>query len=521
MEQIKVTIETLAPVVLTKESSFAVMTETNESFSGAILRGVFAARYIAQQKLGKRAHEDAGFQQMFFGGLRFVDAYPVAGGERARLLPASLQKNKEGNEVQDLLQAEGKTGFKSYRGFGVIQESKVCPVAVRKSIELHMSRLTPGERLSGKSIEGNVYNYEAIDAGQCFEGEILGERKLLEDFVTALQLEGNVLDCYIGRSKYTQYGSCRITLGKPQAVELPQKLPGDTLLLQLDTPLIPAEGSAADAPAALQAALGRDFSVDRDRVFASVAEIDNFVGVWGMKRPRQTAVAAGAIFALQKADCSPWSDSDRAALEKLLYGGLGQRTEEGFGQLRLWDYGKLTPGKSIAEAAPAAACGVTNKKVKALAKAIFMRRILANVRQYAAADAANLTKLKDTAHLFARLESLLGDKKDLAGVQQRFLGELQGKLADGKKIDQHLHAIKLDGKELYDLLQWVDGWPHKDGWKADLPVRTAEFMQEIGLAKPAEDALYYEYWHWLFRHARKQAATQARQTAAESGGTAK
>ena len=207
-------------------------------------------------------------------------------------------------------------------------------------------------------------------------------------------------------------------------------------------------------------------------------------------------------------------------LEKLLYGGLGQRTEEGFGQLCIWEHGKLTPGTTIGEIMPAGKDGVTNAKVKALAKSILMRRILENVRQYAADDAANLTDLKNTAHLFARLESLLGDKKDLAGVRQRFLGELQGKLSDGKKIDQHLHAIKLAGSELYDLLQAANGWPHQDGWKDHLPAGTAEFMKEIGLDKPAENELYYEYWHWLFRHARKQAATQSRQAEAESEGVA-
>ena len=524
MEKITVKVETLSPVVLTKDSSFVVMTETNDSFSGAILRGVFAARYIALKGLGEHAHEDAGFRQAFFGGLRFVDAYPMANGKRARLLPPSLQKDKAGKSIQDLLREEGETGFKPYRGFGVIQDKKtVCPVSVYKNISLHMSRASERERLSGKSLEGNIYNYEAVAAGQCFEGAIYGDSVLLRTFLAALQLEDGSFVCYIGRSKYTQYGQCRITLQGPGALTMDLAVPsGDTLFLQLDTPLLPFDGDASDITAVLgrvAAQLGDGVELVADKIFAGATEIDNFVGVWGMKRPRQSAVSAGSVFGVRKVS-GAWTLDAMAALQEILYSGIGARTEEGFGQLRVWAYQKLEPGVTVTAVAKVD----TPVKVDAareLVQHIFQHRVLVQFRQYAAVDASTLKNLVDKTHLFARLEAMLGPRDEVENVKQRFTAELQASLKDGKTIKNHLQDIRLGNNSLYGWLLGHRSFPHQDEWQADLPEKASAFMQAAGVVKPSENELYYEYWHWLFRHARKQAATRSSQMTSESEGAAK
>ena len=35
-------------------------------------------------------------------------------------------------------------------------------------------------------------------------------------------------------------------------------------------------------------------------IYAQAEDIDNFVGVWGMRRPRETALSAGTVFAVRK-----------------------------------------------------------------------------------------------------------------------------------------------------------------------------------------------------------------------------
>lgn len=85
-----VTIETLSPVVVTAPGSSQLLTASSESFSGTLLRGVLAGKYVNDHNLGTKAHEDENFIRYFFSDLRFVSANPTADGKRAMVLPLSL-----------------------------------------------------------------------------------------------------------------------------------------------------------------------------------------------------------------------------------------------------------------------------------------------------------------------------------------------------------------------------------------------------------------------------------------------
>ena len=57
------------------------------------------------------------------------------------------------------------------------------------------------------------YNYEAIDAGQTFRGEIIGDEQILREMRDGLNLNYDIMTSYVGRSKFTQYGECLMTFG--------------------------------------------------------------------------------------------------------------------------------------------------------------------------------------------------------------------------------------------------------------------------------------------------------------------
>lgn len=61
MKQISVHIRTLAPVVLSAMSNATVMTESHSYFSGSIVRGIVASRYIRTRGLDEQAEEDETF----------------------------------------------------------------------------------------------------------------------------------------------------------------------------------------------------------------------------------------------------------------------------------------------------------------------------------------------------------------------------------------------------------------------------------------------------------------------------
>ena len=56
MKQLRYTIRTLSPVVMSAMSNSTVMTTTHNEFSGSIMRGVMASRYVRNRQLGRAAH---------------------------------------------------------------------------------------------------------------------------------------------------------------------------------------------------------------------------------------------------------------------------------------------------------------------------------------------------------------------------------------------------------------------------------------------------------------------------------
>ena len=177
MKKIRVKIETLSPIVLATRTNTTVMTSSHDFFSGTLVRGMLAERYIEAKNLGAQAQEDEDFLGLFFDKLRFVAAYPVrvSDGKRASLVPASVQRLKDGEAVRDLLSDAPEAGYKTLRGFAVIEDGGIEKVDVAKNISLHMSRsnvkerqnrereISSLERLAGRSRDGAIYNYEAVE----------------------------------------------------------------------------------------------------------------------------------------------------------------------------------------------------------------------------------------------------------------------------------------------------------------------------------------------------------------------
>ena len=522
MQTMKIRIRTKAPMILSAPGHTSVMTATQDFFSGSVLRGIFAARFIKAGALGNAAHEDADFMQLFYGGLRFVDAYPMASLTQTRAipLPISMQRSKDGAEMCDLLYDDPPRdrGFKSMRGFAAICGKELYPVAVKKEIRLHMSRsdlnsdTDAKRRLAGRSLDSGIYNYEAITEGQSFEGMICGTEEQLRCLCEMIGTAS--FTCFAGRSKYTQYGLCEITLMQPEEIGIPAAPADDHICLRLETPFLPYDGTAGDARSMLVeiiAALnekthgGFSLAAGAHSVFARTEEIDNFVGVWGMRRPREIALGAGTVFAIEKA--GSWQPGDMEAMNAVLYGGVGCRTEEGFGQLRLWD-GR---GLSYVEAKPpTAAPRELSKAGRRIAEQILLAHIIEQIRVLAAEDAeqACARALSDTRHGFARLENALGMRAQGARDRMR---ELVLHLGKNSALEQMLKNVKLAGHPLHAYLEdpvhdeMPYAAPERRKRMADPDLVAA--AEELGIGGIAvllrQEEVFYTYWNTFFRFARK------------------
>lgn len=524
MQMMKVRIQTKAPMILSAPGHTSVMTATQDSFSGSVLRGIFAARFIETAALGNAAHKDDGFMRLFYGGLRFVDAYPMEPLTQTRAipLPLSVQRSKDGGAICDLMYGDAPRdgGFKSMRGFAAVCGKELHPVAVQKEIRLHISRsdLKSGsgeERLAGRSMDGGIYNYEAIAQGQSFEGMICGAEEELRLLCETIGTEA--FSCYAGRSKYTQYGSCEITVMPVEDIPLPPIPTEERFCLRFETPFLPhravpgdARSMLAEVVAALNAGTSGGFLLAQERrsIYAQAEDIDNFVGVWGMRRPRETALGSGTVFAVRKT--GGWQPGDMAAVNTILCGGVGRRTEEGFGQLRIWDGTGLC---CIEQNPPALAARELCAESRRIAEQIILAHIIEQIRVLAAEDAgrARRTFPPDAAHAFARLDSVLGARPQAACERMREL------ILDTKKempLGKMLEKVKIEGRPLRSYLEEVihEEMPYaareRQNITADQDLIDAG--KEVGVwggvtSLLKREEVFYAYWHTFFRFARKTA----------------
>lgn len=528
MKQLAISIKTDSPVILSTKGNTRVMTATYDYFSGNVVRGILANRYIKKAGLGETAHEDEDFVNLFFKHLRFVDAYPVnkSTGERSLVMPLSLQKIKDGTSIIDLLRQDSEANYKSLRGFGSLKQGKLYSTEIKKNITLHMSRSDMRkqdgtdqdgiERLAGRSIDRGIYNYESIAAGQSFVGYVLGSQTDLEKLTEVLQ--DMSWQAHVGRSHYTQYGSCSIRLGDIEDAPAMAKVKDRCVCLRLETPLL-----LGDLAGETEKSLGEfaremnercqteAFHIQKGmrKLFSKAEKVDSFVGIWGMKRPRLNALAAGTIFILEKQE--DWTDEDWQNLTQLCYEGIGLRPEEGFGQVRVWQCPQIEFAKTSNDERPERHPIKSSQVVKA-ALNIVIKKMEEAVRLFAAEDVEKARKFfpQDANHLFARLESMLGERTKYcrSKLQENLLAEKRGEITP---LTRMLRKVEVDKKNLGDLLENAPlrEMPYnRRDWQSILSPNIHEALADISdnlsLEKmKLDETLFYEYWHWFFRHGRK------------------
>lgn len=521
MQQVTLTIRTLGPVILASQNGAAVLTGTNNSISGSVLQGVLAQLYREAKGLSAKEVDNPDFNRLFLHDLRFITAMPVAAGKRASTLPLSLQKNKKGDSILDLLKQKAPEGevYKSYKGLAVVDTEKktISRVeGVRKNISLHMSRSSEDERISGKSEDGNIYNYESIDAGQTFQGAVYGEPDDLRQLVQAIAPKGTV-ETRIGRSKQTQYGLCQFQFGDIKPLAMPMPIERKAIYLLLDSPMIARHaGTIAEwwQPflQELHDSLGIQGRLKPFGTFAVSQEIKNFVRIWSMYRPVEQALGAGSVITLVKETAGSWTDEEVQYIARRGYEGIGLRTVEGFGQVRFWEpqdwtIGDLQEHTTMPEY-------IKSSQGRSILEKILKQHIIEAIRIKAREDVETAVGLQDKTHMFAVLEQQLQTlyHKGGSNLNHTFAMQLRpDKEKDTRRV-KHMKDVRLPGQgSLYQILVEEKVSPQLDiVWKKKLPEDADKLAKAIQFTWPKQDdSLYfYEYWKWFFRHGRKQSVQQ-------------
>lgn len=534
MRRIDFVIKNVSPVNFSEKSVDSIYYATKRFIPGSALRGALANRYIACENLTE-ANTDPLFRKLFLTGeVQYLPAYPTGNliqfdvnvgsdehTERYNLadiepfvLPFSLMKNKQGTLAVDL--ATGKipgAGFKKLTGFAVRMKEKIYKVEPSVQISFHMSRNDDRERFEGTSIKGHIYNYEYLEPHQFFKGSIyLKDSVDSQAFDVLLKLFSG--DLRLGRSKNAEYGTCRSCIVEEVNVPESQINSVKPVYLYALTPYIPygewqnAEEAVTEA---IQELAGRiDIKIEKTgNIFAVKDFLDGFVGVWHAKRATVPVLSAGSLFGV--------TCDDTEALAKILVSGVGQRTQEGFGQFRLWQPLTDVIIESMPEAKVDKPEELPEEIVKRV-KQIIRNRLLTAVQRQAEKDARPLRKSveKQGKHICKRIEHLMDSTKTQAEIEKIIRTEFKKTAQTNLK---NLEMIYTGGRT--NLLKIFNGELRNKEGKSVMPYEAVRWEEQIGITaamrerlerelKTVEtfmldsDELFRQYWLWVMRHAVKQ-----------------
>lgn len=294
---------------------------TLEHIPGSVLRGAFAARWLArhgESKPGTPERDE--FAGLFEGGVRFGPLLRPGTEFMSLAMIGHKYDPRDGCQVVDYDRAVGD------------QPPLYCPDCgspLEQRRGLTGDRCAPRRRTSvsvgeaGVARSGVLFTRETLAAGQTFRGTITaGDDRLL----TVLAGLGPVR---IG-GRRTTHGLADVTITDSGMPPLPQRLDDGKLVVRLRSPGIFTDARGRPSPEP-----SREELTDVLGVPASVCQRWTRweqAGGWhaasGLPKPQELTVAAGATYVID-----PERPVDDSALATLAHRGLGLRRHEGFGDL--------------------------------------------------------------------------------------------------------------------------------------------------------------------------------------------
>ncbi|MEG4228548.1 CRISPR-associated protein Csx10 [Microcoleus sp. N9_B2] len=350
MKAITLSLETQQPLLAT---SFQGDPNSDVSYSyipGSMIRGAIIGRYMRQNNLSELDLSSKKVKQLFFeaNSTRYLNAYLLS-QEKKRTLPLPLcwlkDKDEELNEdssilVYDFSLDEERDNPETPKFVGEYflakERGEVKLYKEKRRINIHNFR----DRQKGRSTDnqGELFRYDALDAGQKFQSIILCEDGDATTIQMLLVTEPNI---WLGGSQSAGYGHTKIIdlkiLNDWDEVGIPaEDRESDEILsitLLSDTLLRNECGQPVADPMLIKQAVEEvlnisDISLPKpSNIFAGSTLIGGFNRKWGLPLPQVPALAAGTVIVFKGVKIS------ELQIKQLECYGIGERREDGFGRV--------------------------------------------------------------------------------------------------------------------------------------------------------------------------------------------
>jgi CRISPR-associated protein Csx10 len=514
-----------APVVLATTGGDPGAVETRPYVSGAAVLGALASRWLAGPCADPALHPE--FRRLFLNGtVRYLNAYPE-GADGTRLLPRphSLVENKGQCETQrrpafdkanpefaGLVASEPDTQWQPLTeelAFVRFRETEL-EEGLEHELRGRQPRLTPrlhhtrDNREAGRSTDGAMFSYIALEAGERLIGHVLCETG--EDARTVHELL-SAGPLSLGRSRTATYGgwteveSLSETSGadwheaprRPAFSEEEKRW----LVVTLLSDYLGVSRAGLPDPRAIEEEIGDALGITHSPVarFLGSRPVAGYVSHWRMPRPSHPALTAGSVLVYQ--DVAP----DPERLRALCWQGIGTRRAEGYGRVAVHWHGALDLSaiKDTVNAPPADIPPAEPSSALLYLKRNLLRNALQGALIARAVADADRVGRPPSAALIARLRGRVRTATKPEEIRD-FLARASLRPGDKglKKAGQALARARLGQQALSD---WLMAWmlPTEPGGEAGW-TRCHEVTDEVRrLAIPLD--LLTEPDRWLLLQA--------------------
>ncbi|WP_293154619.1 MULTISPECIES: CRISPR-associated protein Csx10 [unclassified Microcoleus] len=348
MKAITLTLHTQQPILAT---SFQGDPNSDVSYSyipGSMIRGAIIGRYMRQNHLSELDLTNEEVKRLFFdaNSTRYLNAYLLS-QEKKRTLPLPLCwfKDKD-DELKDnssitvydfsIDRGDNPETPKSVGEYFWTKERGVVKLYKdKRRINIHNFR----DRQKGRSTDnqGELFRYDALDAGQKFQSVILCEDR---DAITLQMLLVTEPNIWLGGSQSAGYGHTKIIdlkiinhwdeIGIPaEERENDENL---SITLLSDTLLRNECGQPVADPMLIKQAVEEVLKIslpETSNIFAGSTLIGGFNRKWGLPLPQVPALAAGTAIVFEGIEIN------ESQIKQLEAYGIGERREDGFGRIAI------------------------------------------------------------------------------------------------------------------------------------------------------------------------------------------
>lgn len=367
MKAIIFSLHTQQPLLAT---SFQGDPNSDVSYSfipGSMIRGAIIGRYMKQRQISDLDLSNDEVKRLFFDSSKtqYLNAYLLSQeGKRTLPIPRSWFKDKYARinensrqiKIYDLSIEQDKDQLEAPKFIGeqyfIKKGESIILFEEKRRINIHNKR----DRQKGRSTqpkinrttqqregEGEIFRYEAIDAGQKFQAVILCSNDPDAQIINILL--NSSLNIWLGGSQSAGYGHTKIEdvklVNNWNEIDIPAsyRTEHDNFTVTLLSDLIlrdewgqysvipPSNTNKTPAPLTQELEKILKTKLVPKHSYASSNIVGGFNRKWGLPLPQVPVLSAGSVFVFDNIDITP------EQIQQLENQGIGERRNEGFGRI--------------------------------------------------------------------------------------------------------------------------------------------------------------------------------------------